>query len=34
MGSFGIMGAATGGIKIHVAKKIFDRAQELISEKE
>ncbi len=32
MGSFSFLGAATGGVKIHVAEKDIKRAQEILSE--
>lgn len=32
MGSFSFLGAATGGVKIHVAEKDLERAYELLSD--
>lgn len=32
MGSFSFLGAATGGVKIHVAEKDLERAHELLSD--
>ncbi len=34
MGSFSFLGAATGGVKLHVAEKDLERAQELLAEEE
>lgn len=32
MGSFSFLGAATGGVKIHVAEEDIERAHEMLSE--
>lgn len=32
MGSFSFMGAATGGVKLHVAQQYFNRAKEILSD--
>lgn len=32
MGSFGFLGAATGGVKIHVSEKDLERADEILSD--
>lgn len=32
MGSFSFLGAATGGVKIHVAEKDLERAQEILTD--
>lgn len=34
MGSFSFLGAATGGVKIHVAEKELEHAQEILPDKE
>lgn len=34
MGSFSFLGAATGGVKLHVAEKDLEKAQEILAEEE
>lgn len=34
MGSFSFLGAATGGVKIHVAEKDLEHAQEVLPDKQ
>jgi len=34
MGSFSFLGAATGGVKLHVAEKDLEQAQEVLPDKE